>query len=58
MADGGEDHVCGVALAAFEVAAAEVAGIDRMLLSTSMSQDLEGLAGEVDAFAARFGPLG
>jgi probable F420-dependent oxidoreductase len=41
-----------------EVAAAEVAGIDRMLLSTSMSQDLEGLAGEVDAFAARFGPLG
>ncbi len=40
-----------------EVAAAEVAGIDRMLLSTSMSQDLEGLAGEIDTFAARFGPL-
>ncbi len=40
-----------------QVAAAEVAGIDRMLLSTSMSQDLEGLAGEIDVFAARFGPL-
>ena len=40
-----------------EVAAAEVAGIDRMLLSTSMSQDLDGLADEIDAFAARFGPL-
>jgi len=40
-----------------EVAAAEAAGIDRMLVSTSMNQDLDGLAGEVDAFAARFGPL-
>jgi probable F420-dependent oxidoreductase len=40
-----------------EVAAAEVAGIDRMLLSTSMSQDLDGLVGEIDTFAARFGPL-
>jgi len=38
-----------------EVAAAEAAGIDRMLLSTSMSQDLDGLAEEVSAFAARFG---
>ena len=40
-----------------EVAAAEAAGIRRMLLSTSMSRDLDGLAAEVDAFAARFGPL-
>ena len=38
-----------------EVAAAEAAGIDRMLLSTSMSQDLDGLAEEVSAFATRFG---
>ena len=38
-----------------EVAAAEAAGIDRMLLSTSMSQDLDGLADEVSAFATRFG---
>jgi probable F420-dependent oxidoreductase len=38
-----------------EVAAAEAAGIDRMLLSTSMSQDLAGLADEVAAFADRFG---
>jgi len=38
-----------------EVAAAADAGIDRMLLSTSMSQDLEGLSDEVSAFAARFG---
>ncbi len=41
-----------------EVAIADAAGIHRMLLSTSMSQDLDGLAEEVDAFAARFGPLG
>ena len=40
-----------------EVVAAEDAGIRRMLLSTSMSQDLDGLADEVDAFAERFGPL-
>ena len=40
-----------------EVAAAAAAGIHRMLLSTSMSQDLDGLAAEVDAFATRFGPL-
>jgi len=40
-----------------EVAAAEAAGIDRMLVSTSMNRDLDGLADEVDAFAARFGPL-
>jgi len=39
------------------VAAAAAAGIHRMLLSTSMSQDLDGLAAEVDAFATRFGPL-
>jgi probable F420-dependent oxidoreductase len=38
-----------------EVAGAEAAGIDRMLLSTSMSQDLDGLADEVSAFASRFG---
>ena len=38
-----------------EVAAAEAAGIDRMLLSTSMSQDLAGLAEEVSTFAGRFG---
>jgi probable F420-dependent oxidoreductase len=38
-----------------EVAAAEEAGIDRMLLSTSMSQDLDGLADEVSTFAERFG---
>ena len=40
-----------------EVAAAEAAGIRRMLLSTSMSPDLDGLADEVSAFAERFGPL-
>jgi alkanesulfonate monooxygenase SsuD/methylene tetrahydromethanopterin reductase-like flavin-dependent oxidoreductase (luciferase family) len=40
-----------------EVAAAEAAGIRRMLLSTSMSQDLDGLADEVSTFADRFGPL-
>ena len=39
------------------MAAADAAGVDRMLLSTSMSQDLDGLADEVAAFAARFGPL-
>jgi alkanesulfonate monooxygenase SsuD/methylene tetrahydromethanopterin reductase-like flavin-dependent oxidoreductase (luciferase family) len=38
-----------------EVGAAEAAGIDRMLLSTSMSEDLDGLADEVSAFATRFG---
>jgi len=38
-----------------EVAAAEAAGIHRMLLSTSMSQDLEGLADELSEFAERFG---
>ena len=38
-----------------EVAAAGAAGIHRMLLSTSMSQDLEGLADEVSTFATRFG---
>ncbi len=38
-----------------EVAAAEAAGIDRMLLSTSMSGDLDGLADELSTFAARFG---
>ncbi len=38
-----------------EVATAEAAGIHRMLLSTSMSQDLDGLAAEVSAFADRFG---
>jgi probable F420-dependent oxidoreductase len=38
-----------------EVAAAEAAGIDRILLSTSMSQDLDGLAAEVSEFAERFG---
>jgi probable F420-dependent oxidoreductase len=38
-----------------EVAAAEAAGIDRMLLSTSMSQDLAGLADEVTGFAERLG---
>jgi probable F420-dependent oxidoreductase len=38
-----------------DVAAAEAAGVVRMLLSTSMSDDLDGLAAEVDAFAARFG---
>jgi probable F420-dependent oxidoreductase len=38
-----------------EVAAAQAAGIDRMLLSTSMSRDLDGLADEVSAFATRFG---
>jgi probable F420-dependent oxidoreductase len=38
-----------------EVAAAEAAGIDRMLLSTSMSQDLDGLAEEVSTFSDRFG---
>jgi probable F420-dependent oxidoreductase len=38
-----------------EVSSAEAAGIDRMLLSTSMSQDLDGLADEVSSFAARFG---
>ena len=37
------------------VAAAEAAGVDRMLLSTSMSEDLDGLADEVSAFATRFG---
>ena len=40
-----------------EVATAEAAGIRRMLLSTSMSPDLDGLADEVSAFAERFGPL-
>ncbi len=39
-----------------EVAAAAAAGIDRMLLSTSMSRDLDGLADEVSAFAERFSP--
>ena len=38
-----------------DVAAAEAAGVDRMLLSTSMSEDLDGLAEEVSAFATRFG---
>lgn len=38
-----------------EVAAAEAAGVDRMLLSTSISRDLDGLADEVSAFATRFG---
>ena len=38
-----------------DVAAAAAAGIDRMLLSTSMSRDLSGLADEVTAFAERFG---
>ncbi len=38
-----------------DVAAAEAAGVDRMLLSTSMSEDLDGLADEVSAFATRFG---
>ena len=38
-----------------EVAAAEAAGVDRMLLSTSMSRDLDSLADEVSAFASRFG---
>ena len=38
-----------------EVAAGEAAGIDRMLLSTSRSQDLDGLADEVAGFAERFG---
>jgi alkanesulfonate monooxygenase SsuD/methylene tetrahydromethanopterin reductase-like flavin-dependent oxidoreductase (luciferase family) len=38
-----------------EVAAAQAAGIDRMLLSTSMSQDLGALADEVSTFATRFG---
>ena len=40
-----------------EVAAAESAGIDRILVSTSMSEDLDELAEQVDAFATRFGPL-
>ena len=40
-----------------EVAVAHAAGIHRMLLSTSMSQDLDGLAAEVTSFAERFGPL-
>jgi len=38
-----------------EVAAAEAAGVHRMLLSTSMSTDLDALADEVSAFATRFG---
>jgi len=38
-----------------EVASASAAGIDRMLLSTSMSQDLGELADQVSAFSARFG---
>jgi len=38
-----------------DVAAAEAAGIDRMLLSTSMSTDLDGLADELSGFAVRFG---
>ncbi len=38
-----------------EVAAAGAAGVDRMLLSTSMSPDLDGLADELSGFAARFG---
>jgi len=37
-----------------EVAVAEAAGIHRMLLSTSMSQDLGSLADEVSEFAERF----
>jgi probable F420-dependent oxidoreductase len=38
-----------------EVAAAEAAGVDRMLLSTSMSRDLDVLADEVSSFSTRFG---
>ncbi len=38
-----------------DVAAAAAAGIDRMLLSTSMSRDLAELADEVSGFADRFG---
>ena len=38
-----------------QVASAEAAGIGRMLLSTSMSDDLEVLADELSAFAERFG---
>ena len=34
-----------------EVAAAEAAGMGRMLVSTSMSQDLDGLSDEISAFA-------
>jgi probable F420-dependent oxidoreductase len=41
-----------------DVAAAEAAGIDRMLLSTSMNQELTGLADELSAFAERFGMTG
>ena len=40
-----------------EVAAFETAGVDRMLVSTSMNEDLDGLADEVTTFATRFGPL-
>ncbi len=38
-----------------EVARAEAAGVRRLLVSTSMSQDLGTIAAEVEAFARRFG---
>jgi probable F420-dependent oxidoreductase len=38
-----------------EVARAEAAGVRRLLVSTSMSEDLDAIAGEVETFARRFG---
>lgn len=40
-----------------EVAAAEAAGVRRMLVSTSMREDLDALSDEIGVFARRFGPL-
>ena len=40
-----------------EVAAAEAAGVRRILVSTSMNRDLDTLADEIATFADRFGPL-
>ena len=40
-----------------EVVAAEAAGVRRLLVSTSMTRELDSLADEVTAFAERFGPL-
>ncbi len=38
-----------------EVVSASDAGVDRMLLSTSMNEDLDGIREELSAFADRFG---
>ena len=39
------------------MAAAEAAGVRRMLVSTSMREDLDALSDEIGVFARRFGPL-